>query len=110
MGQTRKPAGNRTVPWHDLRECDNAATLTRPGIPPEGAPVLILGHTGDPMDATPHTPNSPVNHVDDFWSLHPQGVNFLLVDGSVRNISNTINPQAWWALGTRAGGEVVSDF
>jgi len=80
------------------------------GWPPEGAPVLILGHTGDVYDSPPHTPNSPVNHVDDFWSLHPQGVNFLLVDGSVRNISNTINPQIWWALGTRAGGEVALDY
>jgi prepilin-type processing-associated H-X9-DG protein len=78
------------------------------GWPPEGAPVLILGHTGDVYDVPPHTPNSPVNHVDDFWSLHPQGVNFLFVDGSVRNISNTINAQVWWALGTRAGGEAVS--
>lgn len=80
------------------------------GYPPEGAPVLILGHTGDASDAVPHTPNSPANHVDDFWSLHPQGVNFLLVDGSVRNINSTINAQAWWALGTRAGGEVVGDY
>jgi prepilin-type N-terminal cleavage/methylation domain-containing protein/prepilin-type processing-associated H-X9-DG protein len=74
---------------------------------PEGAPVLILGHTGDASDVPPHTPNSPVNHVDDFWSRHPQGVNFLFVDGSVRNINDSINPQVWWALGTRAGGETV---
>jgi len=76
--------------------------------PPEGAPVLILGHTGDAGDVPPHTPNSPVNHVDDFWSPHPMGVNFLLVDGSVRMIANTISPQVWWALGTRAGRETVS--
>ena len=52
---------------------------------PEGtAPILILGHTGDASDVPPHTPNSPVNHVDDFWSRHPLGVNFLFVDGSVQ--------------------------
>jgi prepilin-type N-terminal cleavage/methylation domain-containing protein/prepilin-type processing-associated H-X9-DG protein len=79
----------------------------RPGSPygPEGAPVLTLGHTGDDSDVPPHTPNSPVNHVDDFWSRHPQGVNFLLGDGSVRNINDNIDPRLWWALGTRAGGE-----
>jgi prepilin-type N-terminal cleavage/methylation domain-containing protein/prepilin-type processing-associated H-X9-DG protein len=80
----------------------------RAGYGPEGAPVLILGHTGDAADKPPHTPNSPVNHVDDFWSMHPQGVNFLFVDGSVHNINNDIDPQVWWALGTRAGKERVA--
>ncbi len=53
----------------------------KPGSPygAEGAPVLILGHTGDSSDNPPHTPNSPVNHVDDFWSNHPYGANFLFV-------------------------------
>ncbi len=77
------------------------------GFGPEGAPVLVLGHTGDGSDVPPHTPNSPVNHVDDFWSRHPQGVNFLMVDGSVRNINDSISPIVWWALGTRSGGEAV---
>lgn len=80
------------------------------GYLPEGAPVLILGHTGDASDVPPHTPNSPVNHVDDFWSRHTQGVNFLFVDGSVRGINNSINPAAWRALGTRAGGEVIAEL
>ena len=74
---------------------------------PEGAPILVLGHTGDASDVPPHTPNSPVNHVDDFWSRHPQGVNFLYVDGSVHMIADTIDPPVYWALGTRAGGENV---
>jgi len=78
------------------------------GFGPEGAPILILGHTGDDSDVPPHTPNSPVNHVDDFWSFHTQGVNFLMVDGSVRTINDAINPRVWWALGTRAGGEPAS--
>jgi prepilin-type N-terminal cleavage/methylation domain-containing protein/prepilin-type processing-associated H-X9-DG protein len=41
-------------------------------------------------------------------SRHPSGVNFLLGDGSVRFIKNTINLATWRALGTRNGGEVIS--
>ncbi len=41
-------------------------------------------------------------------SYHPGGVNALLADGSVRFIKNTINPFTWRALGTIAGGEVIS--
>jgi prepilin-type processing-associated H-X9-DG protein len=76
---------------------------------PERAPVLVLGHTGDAAEG--HTPNNPINHVDDFTSRHTQGVNFLFGDGSVRNINNSISPAVWQAVGTRAGGEAVSlDF
>ena len=41
-------------------------------------------------------------------SWHPGGVNALLADGSVKFIKSTINRMTWWALGTRAGGEVLS--
>jgi prepilin-type N-terminal cleavage/methylation domain-containing protein/prepilin-type processing-associated H-X9-DG protein len=41
-------------------------------------------------------------------SRHPGGVNSLFADGSVRFIKASISPQTWWALGSRAGGEVVS--
>ena len=74
----------------------------------EGAPVLILGHTGDSSDIPPHTPNSSVVHVDDFWSNHPYGANFLFVDGSVHQIDDTIDPSTWWALGTKAGNEPLN--
>lgn len=41
-------------------------------------------------------------------SNHPGGVNVGLMDGSVRFIKNTIGLSAWWSLGTRAGGEIIS--
>jgi prepilin-type N-terminal cleavage/methylation domain-containing protein/prepilin-type processing-associated H-X9-DG protein len=41
-------------------------------------------------------------------SYHPGGVNALFGDGSVRFIKSTINGQTWRALGTVAGGEVIS--
>ena len=41
-------------------------------------------------------------------SYHPGGVNCLLGDGSVKFLKTTINGLAWRALGTIAGGEVIS--
>jgi prepilin-type N-terminal cleavage/methylation domain-containing protein/prepilin-type processing-associated H-X9-DG protein len=43
-------------------------------------------------------------------SNHTQGVNVLFCDGSVHFISYNIDLATWRALGTRNGGEVVSDF
>ncbi|HEX4590966.1 MAG TPA: DUF1559 domain-containing protein, partial [Gemmataceae bacterium] len=43
-------------------------------------------------------------------SYHPSGVNALLLDGSVRFITDAIPQPTWRALGTRNGGEPVGDF
>ena len=44
-------------------------------------------------------------------SYHPGTVNVVLVDGSVRSVSETIDLTIWRSLGTRNGGEVIpSDF
>jgi len=40
-------------------------------------------------------------------SAHPGGVNILMGDGGVRFIKETIDPRAWWALGSRNGGEIL---
>jgi prepilin-type N-terminal cleavage/methylation domain-containing protein/prepilin-type processing-associated H-X9-DG protein len=49
--------------------------------------------------------------LDDFSSNHPGGVNLLFADGSVHFIHSITSdgPERWafWALGTRAGGEVI---
>jgi prepilin-type processing-associated H-X9-DG protein len=41
-------------------------------------------------------------------SNHPGGVNVAFGDGSVKFIKDTIGQATWWALGSRAGGEVIS--
>ncbi len=41
-------------------------------------------------------------------SLHAGGVNLCFADGSVHFIKSSISLQAWWGLGTRASGEVIS--
>ena len=42
-------------------------------------------------------------------SYHPGGVDVLLSDGSARFVKSTIDGMIWRALGTVAGGEVISD-
>jgi prepilin-type N-terminal cleavage/methylation domain-containing protein/prepilin-type processing-associated H-X9-DG protein len=75
-------------------------------VDPEESFTMILGPIG--MEHGPRTPNHPEAHVEDYWSRHPGGVNFVFGDGSVRFIKNSINPTPWQALATRAGGEVIS--
>jgi prepilin-type N-terminal cleavage/methylation domain-containing protein/prepilin-type processing-associated H-X9-DG protein len=41
-------------------------------------------------------------------SNHPGGVNVLLMDGSVRFVKDSVSSVTWWAIATKAGGEVVS--
>jgi prepilin-type N-terminal cleavage/methylation domain-containing protein/prepilin-type processing-associated H-X9-DG protein len=40
-------------------------------------------------------------------SRHPGGVNVLFADGSTRFVKSTVSNVTWWALGSRAGGEVI---
>jgi hypothetical protein len=42
-------------------------------------------------------------------SFHPHVVNVLLMDGSVRTISNSIERTVWRALATRSGAETVDE-
>jgi prepilin-type N-terminal cleavage/methylation domain-containing protein/prepilin-type processing-associated H-X9-DG protein len=50
--------------------------------------------------------------LDDFSSNHTGGVNLLFADGSVHFLRDITSDgpahQAFWAMGTRAGGEVIS--
>jgi prepilin-type N-terminal cleavage/methylation domain-containing protein/prepilin-type processing-associated H-X9-DG protein len=40
-------------------------------------------------------------------SNHPGGVNVCFLDGSVKFIKDSVSQQTWWAIATKAGGEVI---
>ncbi len=41
-------------------------------------------------------------------SNHPGGVNAVFLDGSVHFIKSSVSPITWWAIASKAGGEVIS--
>jgi prepilin-type N-terminal cleavage/methylation domain-containing protein/prepilin-type processing-associated H-X9-DG protein len=55
-----------------------------------------------------HPPNDPHGFVDEMYAEHPGGCNVLFGDGSVRFVSETIDPMIWAALSSRAGGEILN--
>ena len=104
---------------------DRAWTMTRgiwAGAPNRG--VTRAGPRNPWSNATGTAPNLVLAHnnwvniltdsdggLDDFSSNHPGGANILFADGSVHFIHDITGDgtehRAFWALGTRAGGEVV---
>jgi prepilin-type N-terminal cleavage/methylation domain-containing protein/prepilin-type processing-associated H-X9-DG protein len=88
-------------------------TVTRPGprnLWPSAtgpAPALVLVHNNWVNITT-----DADGGLDDFSSNHPGGVNLLFADGSVHFVRSITADgpahRAFWALGTRAGGEVIT--
>jgi prepilin-type N-terminal cleavage/methylation domain-containing protein len=72
----------------------------------EFAQALVLGHGN-----RTHTPNNPgLWDADVFYSRHPQGVNFLVGDGSVRSIFYAIDGITYENLLSRSDGNAVGDY
>ena len=57
-----------------------------------------------PKPASPDT----WENVQSFRSRHPGGVHFVMADGSVRFVSQTIGHNAYRGQATKAGNEVIS--
>jgi prepilin-type processing-associated H-X9-DG protein len=52
-------------------------------------------------------PAALLDRLQTFRSDHPGGANFLLADGSVTFVRNSMDPIVYTAMGTRAMGEVI---
>jgi prepilin-type N-terminal cleavage/methylation domain-containing protein/prepilin-type processing-associated H-X9-DG protein len=68
---------------------------------------LFSGSTFVPFNPVIPTPASDTRHLIGFSSRHPGGVNFAFLDGSVRFLKDTTSETARFAIGSRAGGELV---
>lgn len=73
-----------------------------PGVVPEAShPVERI------VGSTDHTPNARHGHFEDFFSNHPSGAQFVLGDGSVRMIRETVSLEVYWAAATIQGQEAT---
>jgi prepilin-type N-terminal cleavage/methylation domain-containing protein/prepilin-type processing-associated H-X9-DG protein len=115
---------NSPIPYYQLCSAINPTTAnleTGQGFTSDPNGVGDLWHSGYPPQ-TRYTHVMPPNT----WSCdygnggasirgahtassrHPGGINVLMGDGSVKFVKNSVNINTWWAIGTKANGEVVS--
>jgi prepilin-type processing-associated H-X9-DG protein len=67
------------------------------------APIQVLAHADDVAL------NDPSADPDNFFSAHSGGAHFLMTDGSVRFVKQTIDMAVYRALASRNGGEIIGD-
>ena len=70
----------------------------------------FCGSTGVPFNARAIAATSGYVKELSFTSLHPNGAQFVLADGSVRFVPFNIDGPTYQALGSRDGGEQTKDF
>jgi prepilin-type processing-associated H-X9-DG protein len=105
------PWSSQTPFWpNDLRITGGAYQVPRLNAPPDTDGSVLSNCLG----AATHPPDWVIVPACQslgqfgFRSLHPGGSNFAFADGSVKFIKDSINLETYRALGTRAGGEVIS--
>lgn len=88
LGRANRPARNTTGAWR--RDYDTQA------------PGALDDAIAPPIQSSP-TPEAADGEL--LQTIHPGVVNVVLLDGSTRTISDSIDPDAFWASVTPAGGE-----
>jgi prepilin-type processing-associated H-X9-DG protein len=68
---------------------------------------VFAGNTGFPFNPVIPNPTSNTIHLFSFTSRHPGGVNFCLLDGSVRFLRDSTSDFVRCAIGSRKGGEAI---
>ena len=108
IGESRSGEGSAT-PRTLADACEAAAAWQEPWPGGWQGEKWCFGH-GDDRYVHNLVPNGP--SCDRFLytasSNHRGGLHGLLIDGSVRFFSESIDRPVWQALGTRAGGELFS--
>jgi prepilin-type N-terminal cleavage/methylation domain-containing protein/prepilin-type processing-associated H-X9-DG protein len=90
-------------------ECD----FMPAGVPSTYGPVWAYGYfynwtgTGTGVGLNKHNGNPSANYGT-FRSEHPGGAHFVMADGSVQFVRDTIDETKYQGLATRLGGEVAS--
>jgi len=104
--RTQPASGNGSVNQKGFRWCENLGgfTLFNTIVPPNSNDYNF-GWCA--FKAKPNS-NASDGQYQNASSNHPGGANFLFGDGSVKFLKSTINMRTYWALGTKAGGEVIS--
>ena len=80
---------------------DNENTVGQ--LHPENSSGMVLGHAGEGIG-----PGDDGGDVNQFYSLHSAGVNFVFVDGHVTFLPATMDRKTYYALAMRSGGETTS--
>lgn len=103
---------NSPITFADIRDGLTNTLMTGERSSARGASTWVgVLHGADEamarvVGSADHPPNHASGHFEDFRAFHNKGAHFAMCDGSVQMLHATIDVRVYYALATRAGGEV----